>query len=138
VIGNPYSWRINMTEETGTTAFEFNSGDIEGLIAALGDMAGKLSEGEWGLLLSVFAVASDHVDRSEDGRTGTFSGVGVKDGSVIKDPSDRKVGELRKQLQKAYMPGGSQGAPLRDMVSPPFPSPPPNPPPPPNPSPPSN
>jgi hypothetical protein len=108
-----------MTETRDTTDFRFTSEDVEELIDALSRMvvSDHLPKEQWGLLLSIFAAAAPSVE-VEDETEGKFSGVKVE-GGVIEDPKNKEVKELRKQLQKAYMPAKEPGAPLGDMVSPP-------------------
>lgn len=104
----------------GTKAFEITSKDVEGLITNLGAIAGKLTRGEWGLLLSIFAAAASNVkvDKKETTK-GTFSGVATH-GVMITDPKRKDIEKLLNQLRKAHMPGNKgTGAPLLDMVLPP-------------------
>ena len=101
-----------------TKDFPITNRDVVGLINALSEMAGKLTRGQWGLLLSILAAAAGNVEVGEDTTKGTFSGVKV-DGGVITSPRNKNVQELRKQLQKAYMPAKPPGAPLGSMVTPP-------------------
>lgn len=109
-----------MTEKPETVDFSFNKQDAMGLIDVLSGVAGKLTRRQWGLLLSIFAAAADHVEVSpKETRTrGKISGVKV-DGGVITDPRNREVEELRKQLLKAYMPARPRHGGFGDMVSPP-------------------
>jgi hypothetical protein len=116
-----------MTETSETSDFSFSGRDFEELIRALSNMAGELSKEQWGLLLSIFAAAASNVEVavSKNERRGKFSGVKIDGGVVITDPKDKGIEELRKQLQKAYVPGNPPGTPpnmsLGDMVTPPKP-----------------
>ena len=98
--------------------FPITNRDVVGLINALSKMAGNLTKGQWGLLLSILAAAAGNVEVSENKTMGKFSGVQV-DGGVVTSPRNKDVKELREQLQKAHMPAKQPGAPLGSMVSPP-------------------
>ena len=65
--------------------FPITNRDVVGLIDALSKMAGKLTRGQWGLLLSILAAAAGNVKVSESKTEGTFSGVQV-DGGVVTLP----------------------------------------------------
>jgi hypothetical protein len=117
-IKQPYAWRTDMTETPDTEDFSFTSRDVTGLIRVLSSMAGELTRGQWGLLVSIFATAAGNVEVGEDKTRGKFSGIKI-DGGAITDPRNKKIADLRKQLQKAYMPGKPPGAPLNDMITPP-------------------
>ncbi len=107
-----------MTETPDTDDVSFTSRDVTGLIRVLSNMAGELTRGQRGLLLSIFAAAAGNVEVSEDKTRGKFSGIKI-DGGGITDPGNKKIADLRRQLQKAYMPGKPPGAPLNDMIVPP-------------------
>ncbi len=108
-----------MTETPDTGDFSFERTDVEGLIDILSKTAPKLTEGQWGLLVSLFAIAAGNVELDDnDTSKGTFSGVKV-DGGAITSPKNKEVEELRRQLQQAHMPAKLPGAPLGDMVTPP-------------------
>jgi hypothetical protein len=100
-----------------TEDFTITNRDVEGLIRVLGEMAEKLTRGEWGLLLSILAAAAGNVEVGEDTTTGKFSGVSVG-GEVITEPRNKEVEELLGQLRKAHMPAKPPGGPLLDMVTP--------------------
>ena len=115
-----------MTETPDTpTDLQFTSKDFDGLVNTLSEIAGTLTKGQWGLLLSIFAAAAGHVEVSPAKTKGKFSGVKVKDGKVIENPKGKEVEVLREQLRKAYMPGRPPSS-IGFMVSPPkTPNPPP-------------
>ena len=109
-----------MTETPGTNSFQFTRRDVEELTLALSEMAVRshLPKEQWGLLLSIFAAAADHVEVGEGDTEGTFSEVGVQGGGVIEDPEGEDVETLRNQLRNAYMPARPPHRPFGDMVSP--------------------
>jgi hypothetical protein len=108
-----------MTETPDTGDYSFERTDVEGLIDVLSKTAPKLTEGQWGLLVSLFAIAAGNVKVDDnDTSKGMFPGVKV-DGGMITAPKNKEVDELRRQLQKAHMPARPPGAPLGDMVTPP-------------------
>jgi hypothetical protein len=113
-----------MTETPDTSDISFTKRDVDGLINALAKMAGQLTRGQWGLLLSIFAAAASNVELDEDKTKGTFPGVKI-DGGMVTVPRNKTVVDLRKQLRAAHMPARKPGAPLQTMIVPPIPSPPP-------------
>jgi hypothetical protein len=78
----------------------------------------RLPKEQWGLLLSIFAAAADHVEVAEGDTEGTISGVGIQGGGVIEDPEGEEVETLRNQLRNAYMPATPPHRPFGDMVQP--------------------
>jgi hypothetical protein len=111
-----------MTETPDTGDFSFERTDVEGLITVLSKTAPELTKGQWGLLVSLFALAAGNVKVDDnDTSKGTFPGVKV-DGEAISAAKNKEVDELRKQLRNAHMPGREPGAPLGDMIVPPPPN----------------
>jgi hypothetical protein len=101
-----------------TEDFTITNRDVEGLTRVLGQIADKLTKGEWGLLLSILAAAAGNVEVGEDTTKGTFSGVSVE-GGVITEPRNKEIEELLEQLRKARMPAKPPGQTLGFMVTPP-------------------
>jgi hypothetical protein len=114
--------------------FTITSTDVEGLIRVLGAIAGKLTKGEWGLLLSILAGAGRNVEPGKDPTEGVFSGVCVDD-EVITEPRNKAVDDLLIQLRNAHMPNKQPSQRFGDMITPPNPKPKPQPIPNPNPNP---
>jgi hypothetical protein len=99
--------------------FTITSRDVEGLIRILGAIADKLTRGEWGLLVSMFAAAPPHVVvDGKDTTKGTFAGVQTQ-GGVITEPRNKEVEDLLEQLRNARMSGEPPGQRFGDMVTPP-------------------
>ena len=119
-----------MTEASDPADVPFTEEDFEKRIDALSKMAHRLTKGQWGILLSIFAAAAGNVNVDQDGTGWSFSGIEV-DGGVIEDPRHKEVETLRRQLLKARMPAKPPGNSFGDMVSPPKAPPVPPPPPPP-------
>jgi hypothetical protein len=109
-----------MTETPGTNSFQFTRTDVEELTLALSEMAVRnhLPKEQWGLLLSIFAAAADHVEVGVGDTEGTFSEVGVQGAGVIEDPEGEDVETLRNQLRNAYLPATPPHRPFGDMVNP--------------------
>ncbi len=108
----------NTNANPPTEDFKITNRDVEGLIRVLGQIADKLTKGEWGLLLSILAAAANSVEVGADTTTGTFSGVSVE-GKVITEPRNKQIEELLEQLRNAHMPAKQPGKTLGFMVTPP-------------------
>ena len=67
----------NTSARPQTEDFTITNRDVEGLIRVLGEMAEKLTRGEWCLLLSILAAGAVNVEVGEDTTEGKFSGVSV-------------------------------------------------------------
>jgi hypothetical protein len=108
----------NTNAPSPTEVFTITNRDVEGLIRVLGQIAEKLTKGEWGLLLSILAAAANDVKVGKDTTNGTFPEVCVE-GKVITEPRNQEIEVLLEQLRSARMPAKAPGQSLGSMVTPP-------------------
>jgi hypothetical protein len=100
---------------------EFNGDHLYKLTNELGPVAKRLDKQEWSLLLAIFAAAADHVKSSPDKSVGRLVTPQLKGNEkMVTYPTRAGVDKLRKQLRRAFVPGGPPSS-FDDRVTPPKP-----------------